>query len=805
MRNMYKIIGFVFVLTLVVACTTKEDRAKSFFESGMQFYEQQEFDKARVEFLNAIQASPSMGAAYFQLGLIAQKEGDVPLMYENMSNAMFLDKTNVEAKLYVAEILLVNKQFDEVYDLADAAHQLDAQSYQALRLKAAARLGQKRYQKAEALIADAIAINSNDDALHGLMAVIAKERGNNEKAIAHLNDAIALAENPTQYLVLRSGVHEELDNYEGLLEDYRALAKHNPDRPQYIFAEAKILINMREFSKAEALLNALIERDSSNTLAKQFLVETIKMHDASRAWTRLNDFITADPKAMLLQFFKIAWLQQDGKTVLARELLTKMLQKPSLEPKHLQKARALLAEMLINEGEVDKGVALIQQNLKENKSHEHSHLLKAQQDLLKRDYPAATASLRTVLRNNPNSVEGLVLLGKMYTESGSELLADDAYRQALDINPKNVNAAMPVVKNLLAHQDLSRADAIISRVLKSSPNDAKLLMFYAQINLMQKDWAKAQKTIERLRAIPDSVIFAELLTGRVLQAQEKYPLAIERFKAVLSEKPDLISALQGLSSCYNAIDKLPELIEYLEVFQQSHPDIVVAHLVAAEVHQLMGNLPAAITEIQEALDKKPDWARGYANLAGYQILAGQEDSAEHVYQKGIALSPNDSYLSVLLAEYYTQANQAQKAAETYESIIKQEPDNLVAINNYANLLMGALASEKNNAKALAISSPLKAANEEHFLDTYAWALVINGRLQEGEALLREALKLNNQVPEIRLHLGIALSRLERYEEARVVLKRALQQAHERDPIYAEIQQALNDIKDKRTTTLATQK
>lgn len=797
-----KIFLIVFLFMAITACAKKEDRALAFYDSGMQFFNQNDFDKARVELLNAIQMDPSMGEAYFQLGLIAQAEGDIPLMYENMSTAMFLDKQNVQAKLYVAEILLVNKQFDEVYEIAEAAYQIDEENYRALRIKAAARLGQKRFQDAEALINHALKIKEDDDAIHGLMAVMAKERGQDEKAIQHLNDAIKYSEDPTQYLVLRSGVHEELNDQQGLLNDYRELFKHNPSKAQYLFAEVKILINLRDFDRAENLLLGLIEREPNNFIAKQFLVETIKMHDETKAWKQLEEFIEAHPDAIILQFFKIKWLRQDNKNIVARRLLKKMIQSPELQAKHLQKARALLAEMLIAEGDVQQGMALVNLNLKENKSHELSHLLKAQQDLSKRDYPAATASLRTVLRHNPNSVEGLVTLGKMYAESGSVLLADDAYRQALDLSPKNVDAAMPVVKNLLANQDLSRADAIISRVLKSSPNDAKLLMFYTQINLMKKDWVKAMETIERLRSVPGSALYAELLTGRVFQAQEKYELAIERFKNVLEKNPELISALQGLSFSYNALDRLPDLISFLEEFQQRYPDIVVAHLVAAEVHQTMGNLQAAIQEVKEALTKKPDWARGYANLAGYQISAGHEDSAEEIYQQGISKSPNDSYLSILLAEYYEQANEPEKASLTYEKIIEKEPDNLVAINNYANLLLGKLASKENISKALSISSPLKATSDEQFLDTYAWALIQNGRLQEGESLLREALKLNNQVPVIRLHLGIALSRLERYEEARVVLKRALQQAHEREPVYEEIQQALNDIKDKRTTTLA---
>ena len=136
-----KIFLIVLLFMAITACAKKEDRALAFYDSGMQFFNQNDFDKARVELLNAIQMDPSMGEAYFQLGLIAQAEGDIPLMYENMSTAMFLDKQNVQAKLYVAEILLVNKQFDEVYEIAEAAYQIDdALKFPQLRFANAPRL-----------------------------------------------------------------------------------------------------------------------------------------------------------------------------------------------------------------------------------------------------------------------------------------------------------------------------------------------------------------------------------------------------------------------------------------------------------------------------------------------------------------------------------------------------------------------------------------------------------------------------------------------------------------------------------------
>lgn len=804
-RYFFYLFALLGALALLAGCESKEERAAAFYSNGLALYETQEYEKARLEFLNAVQLSPTMADAYFHLGLIAKRENDIPLVYETMSTAMILDQQNVPAKIHVAELLLFNQKFDEALDIADAALAIAPESYAALRIKAAARLGQKRFADAERLISEAQALKPNDDALYGLRAVIAKERGKNLEAIDYLNKAITFSEDPSQYLLLRSGVHKELGDISALERDYRQLSQANPDKAQYVFALAKVMLDQQRFTDAEAELAQLVKKQANNVLAKQFLVESIQPQNSERAWQVLESMIAESDDPMPLTFFKINWLMQESKYQIAHRELQKIISgegskggeagksEGAIKAKDVQKARALLAELLLKQGlEVEANV-LIAENLKRNRNHEHSHLLKAQQDLKRKDFVAAIASLRTVLRNNPESVEGLVLLGDVYLASGSILMADDSYRQALDLNPRNVDAAMPVVRTLLASQDLERADNIISQLLKAKPNDVKLLMFYVQISLSKKDWLRALETIAQLRLQPGAEAYAELLSGRVSQAQEDYASAIEKFHAALTLNPRLFSGMQGLSASYVALNRQEELLNFLNRFQEQNPDLLYAHLVAAEVQQSMQQLDKAIEEIEQALAKQPDWSRGYANLAGYKLALGDSDGAQAVYLKGIAKSPGDSYLKILLAGYYEQQRLPELAAQVYKEILNDEPENLVARNNYAVLLLDKLYSAENSKRALELSLPLKSTEDAQLLDTYAWALLYNNRAAEAEAILRTALQLDSTVPDIKFRLGLALIKLQRVEEARVMLNRALRQSPKDSAVHAAIEESLAQL------------
>ena len=100
-----------------------------------------------------------------------------------------------------------------------------------------------------------------------------------------------------------------------------------------------------------------------------------------------------------------------------------------------------------------------------------------------------------------------------------------------------------------------------------------------------------------------------------------------------------------------------------------------------------------------------------------------------------------------------------KACEIFDVLVKIEPENVMALNNlaYALLLQG---SPESIARATTIAqkaneiSTKSGSPNAYVADTYGWALIQSGKVQEGIDVLREAGAIQ-QIPEVPYHLGEA--------------------------------------------------
>ena len=66
-RIVLKAIALVLAATLLGACGGKEERKARYLERGKAYFEEQNFDKARVEFRNVLQIDPKTAEAYLYL------------------------------------------------------------------------------------------------------------------------------------------------------------------------------------------------------------------------------------------------------------------------------------------------------------------------------------------------------------------------------------------------------------------------------------------------------------------------------------------------------------------------------------------------------------------------------------------------------------------------------------------------------------------------------------------------------------------------------------------------------------------
>ena len=93
-----------------------------------------------------------------------------------------------------------------------------------------------------------------------------------------------------------------------------------------------------------------------------------------------------------------------------------------------------------------------------------------------------------------------------------------------------------------------------------------------------------------------------------------------------------------------------------------------------------------------------------------------------------------------LGDLYHELGEEEKAFDAYERTLRNDPDNVLVLNNYAYYLA---VKNQDLDKALEMSSKAIAAEPDNptYLDTYAWVLYMRGDYKEAEKYMKKALKL----------------------------------------------------------------
>ena len=175
-----------------------------------------------------------------------------------------------------------------------------------------------------------------------------------------------------------------------------------------------------------------------------------------------------------------------------------------------------------------------------------------------------------------------------------------------------------------------------------------------------------------------------------------------------------------------------------------------------------GDFPGALRAYASASAARPsaDLAlRAYAARSA----SGDADPQEPL-REWLKRVPDDLRIRTALAEDLTSKGDRAAAAREYQTILKMSPDNLVALNNLANLKI-----EENDAKTavqLAERAYRQGQHMAQVADTYGWALVRAKRSSEGLPLLRTAYEKLPKDDEVRFHLAVALLESGQRDDAR---------------------------------------
>ena len=165
--------------------------------------------------------------------------------------------------------------------------------------------------------------------------------------------------------------------------------------------------------------------------------------------------------------------------------------------------------------------------------------------------------------------------------------------------------------------------------------------------------------------------------------------------------------------------------------------------------------------------------QAYIILAKLKAAQNDKVAALSAFQEGLNHNPDAIRLSLSLADFYQQQGDNDLAVSIYEGLLARNPNLNGVINSLAVLLTDQYSSAEMLKKAVQLTERFKDSDQAYYRDTYAWALIKQGKVNEGVTILQEVITSLPDVPVFRYHLGVAYANSDNNGSAIAELQQAL--------------------------------
>ena len=282
----------------------------------------------------------------------------------------------------------------------------------------------------------------------------------------------------------------------------------------------------------------------------------------------------------------------------------------------------------------------------------------------------AIATVRQALDQDPEIVEGYMLLGNFYKKLKRPEDAIAAYRDALARDSEHQNALFSLA---LAYKDEGRLDEArvgFERARELDPRNGKVLWQLADLWMRKGDFTRAEAIIADAleRKVDEHRLLLKLAESRI-EAQ-RFDEAEQALKTALEKKPDLAVAHFDLGLAYEGQGQTAKAIESYERELASNPKAYRAAFNAAKLLQRAGRAQEAIAHYRKTVEIDPTFGTGQLFLAKALYDAGDLTGAEEWARKGLTNKPEPRMAPLghyVLADVYERQGRAAEARREIEA------------------------------------------------------------------------------------------------------------------------------------------
>ncbi len=443
------------------------------------------------------------------------------------------------------------------------------------------------------------------------------------------------------------------------------------------------------------------------------------------------------------------------------------------------------AESLIDVGELDEGLEMLEKALKKDPQNYRLSFYLGQTFYMRSDLKRARKFFQQTLESHPGDYDANLFLGLVYNDTGEIEEAVEHLNKAVEISSEFYLPFFTLGTIFYFEGNLKLADFFLTMALEREKLP-EILFFMALVKKDMNQPKKAEKllleTIETDPGFEDAyyylgMVYLELGWSRKAQ---------EMFEEVLQLNPSRLELVRPFE-----IDD--ESLSYIK-----HNEEIMKLLEKCDKFAEKREHHRAIAYCRGLLSVEQGNPLVMVHLAMYLVDSEQLEEAALLAERilsqdvpeGMGLAAYSIRHSALKA-----SGQMEEAVELAHEMMERFTSNYAKTLGYVHLAMD-LCELKNLRDAEEYAKTgLKISDRDlrhHALDALAWVNFRKGKLEKAYELLEESLSLSPGNPMALYHLGIVLLSMKRRKEAEQILKKLLELREEGSPFPKHLIMSIRD-------------
>lgn len=362
---------------------------------------------------------------------------------------------------------------------------------------------------------------------------------------------------------------------------------------------------------------------------------------------------------------------------------------------------------------------------------------------LKGDKQAELAELKDLSKKHPNDMNYRVMMGNWLLQN--ELPADalKEYEYVLAQEPDNLMAQMSMLDyyNAIGQDSLAAELQEKLVVSPSTPLNSKMTLMRGIVNSNEQQGGDSTEVLR---------IFRHILA-----------------------QPQKTSDMWELQAAYMSLKQMPQdsIDNSLRGALEVAPDNAGVRLQLIQSKWKEQLFDDVISLCKPALEYNPDEMAFYYFLGLAYFQKDEKDKALHTFQLGVSQINSESNKEIvsdfyaIMGDILHEKGREQEAYVAYDSCLQWKDDNLGALNNYAYYL-SEKGKDLQKAEKMSYRTIKAEPKNSTFLDTYAWILFMQGRYEEANIYIEQAVQNDSTVSDVILeHAGDISAKLGNMKKA----------------------------------------